>query len=204
MRLCKVLISAILLLALSCRSVQGCSCVEIFVSDRDEAAREFKAASVVFEGEVLSVERAKPFDLSTISPPLRPIYANRKPAVIGITFRVLRQYKGGNAQELTIYTDAHDSGDICAPVADPGERWFVYGYSGNDGKTYISFCSRTNRLEGASADLRSARGEPATAEDLIPAGEKDRLRSEPSLKEKGATLSGSIHRSNREVSVEQL
>jgi hypothetical protein len=197
MRIFKSL-AAIVLLAVSCKPAQGCSCVEVFVNDRDEAAREFKAASVVFEGEVLSVERAKPFDLSAISPEWRPMFASRKPAVIKITFRVLRQYKGGDAPELTIYTGATDSGDVCAPDADPGDRWFVYGYSGGDGKTYISFCSRTNSLESAGADLRFARGEPATSEDLIPAGEKDRLRSDPSLKEKGATLSGIIHRSDRE------
>jgi len=41
MRQWRALISAGLLLAVSCKSVRGCSCVEIFVSDRAEAAREF-------------------------------------------------------------------------------------------------------------------------------------------------------------------
>jgi hypothetical protein len=66
-----------------------------------------------------------------------------------------------------------------------------------DGKLYFTHCRRSTTIDEAGTELRYARGEPATEEDLMPREEKSRLDIEPELKENGATLSGTIRRFDR-------
>jgi hypothetical protein len=197
MRIFKSLIAVVLLLGLSCQTTQACSCGVTQLNARDDAARIFKEATVVFEGEVLSIEPAKPGDLSNFLPAERENISNREPVAAEITFRVLRQYKGDPKLEIRMYTGARDSAEPCQARYHAGDRWFIYGFLKKDGKLYFTDCNRSTTLDEAGAELRYARGEPATQEDLMPRSEKSRLENEPELKENGATLSGTIRRFDR-------
>jgi hypothetical protein len=176
----------------------ACSCSMPILNDRDGAAVQFKAASVVFEGEVVSVVSPPPpvMDLSAMSPITRDLITKNVANNVGvseITFRVLRKYKGAPGETVEIHLDS--AGSDCSIHAKAGEKWFVYGFSGEKGALTFSRCSRTNWLEGAGADLRFAKGEPAAEEDLIPGGEKFR-RDDPELKDGGATVSGRVRRAD--------
>ncbi len=197
MRIFKSLIAAVLLLGLFCQPAQACSCGVTQLNARDDAARIFKEATVVFEGEVLSIEPAKPGDLSNFLPAERENISNREPVAAEITFRVLRQYKGDPKLEIRMYTGARDSAEPCQARYHAGDRWFIYGFVKKDGKLYFTDCNRSTTLDNAGAEVRYARGEPATEEDLMPREEKERLDLDPDLKEKGATVSGSIRRFDR-------
>jgi hypothetical protein len=197
MRILRSLISAILFFGISCQSAQACACGVNQLNARDDAARVFSSATVVFEGEVLSIEPAKPGDLSNFLPAERENISNREPVAAEITFRVLRQYKGDPKLEIRIYTGARDSAEPCQARYHAGDRWFIYGFLKKDGKLYFTDCNRSTTLDEAGPELRNARGEPATEEDLMPRSEKSRLESEPELRENGATLSGSIRRFDR-------
>jgi hypothetical protein len=78
----------------------------------------------------------------------------------------------------------------------PGTKFFVYGFRGKDSKLYIEACSRTAGLEFAAADVRYARNEPATKEDLAPPGERMRLLLDPTLATSGAVLRGKVTRAD--------
>jgi len=77
-----------------------------------------------------------------------------------------------------------------------GDQWFVYGVAGDDGKLYIFPCTRTTPVKFAGPDIRYARNEAATLEDLMPPGEKER-RSDPNLARSGATLCGNVRRADK-------
>jgi hypothetical protein len=197
MRIFKSLISACILLAVFCLVTQACSCGVTSLSARDDAARVFKDATVVFEGEILSTEPAKQADLSQFSAEAREMITKRDPVSAEITFRVLRQYKGDPKLEIRMYTGARDSAEPCQARYHSGDRWFIYGFLKKDGKIYFTDCNRSTPLHEAGAEMRYARGEPATDEDLMPREEQQRLDNDPELKENGATLSGTIRRFDR-------
>jgi hypothetical protein len=180
-----------------CAPTHACSCSVTQLNARDDAARVFKDATVVFEGEILSIEPAKEADLSSFSPDARAMITGREPVAGEITFRVLRQYKGVPQLEIRMYTGARDSAEPCQLRYHPGDRWLIYGFQKKDGKLYFTDCNRSIALDKAGADLRFARGEPATEEDLMPRAERTRLELNPELKETGATLRGSIRRFDR-------
>lgn len=177
--LLRTLICTLALLGGTAKAVNACVCAGTNLNDRDEAAREFADAAVVFEGEVL--------------PGGREVQAATRNQ-FGITmapFRVIRSYKGLHSNWVEIYDS--EAGTDCSSGQFPvGEKWFVYGFAGRDGKIYTEACTRTGGLDDAEPDLRYARGEPPTKEDLIPPGEKSRLQSDPSLAKRGATLRGSV------------
>jgi len=166
--------------------VQACTCVEPVLSDRDSAAEQFKRASVVFEGEVLSVQRPE-IHVSSVVP------SYEHPGVSEITFRVLRSYKGAGSEIVHVYSDFATTS--CAVDAAPGERWFVYGFEHEDHKLHVVPCTRSGGLEGHGADVRLARGDPANPEDLVPWGDKTRLLFDHSLGDRGASLSGTVRNS---------
>jgi hypothetical protein len=199
MRIFKSLIAALLLFGVPCQSAQACTCGVNQLNARDDAARVFSGASVVFEGEVLSTEPAKLGDLSRFSADERENIFNREPVSAEITFRVLRQYKGDPKLEIRMYTGAHDSAEPCQALYHPGDRWFIYCFLKKDGKLYFTDCNRSTSLDAAGAEVRYARGESAIEEDLMPREEKQRLDDDPEMKENGATLSGTIRRFDRET-----
>jgi hypothetical protein len=79
MRISKSLIAVPLLLGMSCQSTQACTCGVTEQNARDAAESVFKEATVVFEGEVLSTEPAKPGDLSNFTADERENISNREP-----------------------------------------------------------------------------------------------------------------------------
>ena len=164
----------------SLRTAQACVCSEPAVSDREEAAAEFQAAAVVFEGELLPGGH----EISTW---------NGKPGLSMIPFRVIRSYKRASDEFLEVY-DAHAGTDCGFGEPKPGTKFFVYGFRGEDGKIYIQACSRTASLDAAGADIRFGRNDPPTKEDLAPPGEKWRLYRDPTLTERGASLIGKVRR----------
>jgi hypothetical protein len=162
-------------LAGNLRTAQACVCSGAAVSDRDEAAAEFQAAAVVFEGEVLPGGHEITTYLSVIP------------------FRVTKSYKGASEEVLEIY-DASAGTDCGFGEQKPGMKFFVYGFRDGDGKVHFHACSRTTYLDGAGADIRFARNEPATKQDLAPPGERWRLYRDPTLAQRGASLKGTVRR----------
>jgi hypothetical protein len=135
---------------------------------------------VVFEGELLPGGH----EISTW---------NGKPGLSMIPLRVTRSYKGASGEFLEVY-DANAETDCGFGEPKPGTRFFVYGFRGKDGKIYIQACSRTASLDAAGTDIRFARNDPPTKEDLAPPGERWRLYRDPTLAERGASLMGTVRR----------
>ena len=179
----RVWLIGLLLVGGTTPEVRACVCSSQIVNDREAAAQQFQAATVVFEGEVVLV-----------SMPTRSGGSGSGEGVSEITLRVIRSYKGSQADSMVLYDGAAETD--CGFGARPGEKLFVYGFAGKDGKIYLQACGRSAGLEQAAADLRFARGEQPTPEDLSPPGERLRLYSDPSLAKRGATLSGSVRRSD--------
>jgi len=163
------------------RAAEACVCSNQNLNDREEAAAQFKAATLVFEGEVLAGSRE-------ISP------SGNESGLRMIPFRVLRSYKGNSGESVEIY-DAM-AGTDCSGEPKPGTKLFVYGLKGEDDKIYIRACSRTTTLDSAGPDIRFARGETATSEDLAPPGEKWRLYRDPTLETRGSSIKGVVSRSD--------
>jgi hypothetical protein len=179
----KTLLISLLLFVLSVvltpKTTKACTCSSQLLNDREDVARQFAGAAVVFEGEVISGG-------SEI------VAASRDKMGLSVTvFRVIRFYKGERAESSQIF-DAMAGTSCALGQPAPGEKYFVYGFQGKDGKIYYQACSRTGPLESAGPDLRYARGEPATKEDLSPPGQKWRLRGD--FATRGATLRGNVHR----------
>jgi len=163
------------------KTTNACVCSDPILSDREDAAAQFGAAAVVFEGEVM------PGGSLIVAP------SSDKSNMSMTVFRVIRTYKGERGNSIQIF-DASAGTDCGFGQPLPGEKYFVYGFQGEDGKIYRQACTRTTGLEFAGPDLRYARGEEATKEDLRPPGEKQRLRGDPSLATRGATLRGNVRR----------
>jgi hypothetical protein len=171
------------LVVLTPETTRACSCsIEgTHISDREVAASEFAAAAVVFEGEVLRLDADG-----------APIKGDE---IRGSTilFRVIRSYKGDRTETIQIFDPMGGSNCGFDQSAVHG-KYFVYGFQGKDGKILIQTCGRTGPLASAGPDLRYARGEPAAQEDLLQPNEKWRLRNDPTLATRGATLRGKVHR----------
>jgi hypothetical protein len=182
MRTGLIFVFVVLALGGSARTAEACSCASQILSDRDEAASEFAAATLVFEGEVLAGDK-------TVATP------KGQDGLSVIVFRVVHSYKGSHEETIQIFDAA--AGSTCAfGQPEPGQKYFVYGYKRKDGKTYVEACTRTTGLESAGADIRYARGEPASKEDAAPAGEKWRLRDDPTLVTSGITVRGFVRRAD--------
>lgn len=180
MRIKTILLIVALCSAATLRTAQACVCSNPVVSDREEATAEFQSAAMVFEGELLPGGH----EIST---------RNGKLGLSIIRFRVIRSYKGTSDEILEVY-DASAGTDCGFGDPKPGTKFFVYGFRGKDGKIYIQACSRTAFLDSAGADIRLARNELPTKEDLAPPGERWRLYRDPTLTERGASLVGRVHR----------
>ena len=153
----------------------ACTCSTPVLSDRDDAANQFEAAKAVFEGEVVSVQDLK---------------ESGDPTLTEFTFKIIQSFKGFKEPTVRVFSDSEHT--TCASGIKAGDKLFVYAFEGKQDKLYITACGRTGSLEETAADRRYARGEPATPEDRIPAGEKWRLIDDPALKHSGATFSGEV------------
>ena len=167
----------------SLRTVQACTCAGPAVSDRDDAAAEFRDATVVFEGEV----SASPKEI------VAPTGSHLGLSVI--QFRVLRAYKGSLGNSIQLFDEMAGT-DCGSDTLKPGQKLFVYGFEGSDHKTYIQACTRTTLLDYAGPDIRFARNESPTKEDLLPPGERRRLDRDPTLRRRGASISGAVRRAD--------
>jgi len=169
------LLTLCLFLSVVLDQARACSCVTPVLSDRDGAAEQFEVAKAVFAGEVTAIK-----DL-TVSGDAQ---------LTEFTFKIVEPFKGIKESTVELFSDFEHTS--CASGIKAGDRLFVYAFEGKEGKLYITPCSRTGSLEEAGTDIRFARGEPAILEDRIPYGEKWRLLDDPTMSEKGATLSGVV------------
>jgi len=179
MRNKSLLFYVVLSIAGAVQTAPACVCSSQDLNDREAAAAQFAEAAVVFEGEVV------PGGHEVVTP------SRDKPGLSLIMFRVIRSYKGGHDELIQVY-DSMAGTDCAFGQPAPGEKYFVYGFRGTDGKIYVQACTRTTTLDFAGPDLRYARGEPPKKEDLVPPGEKWRLQMDSSLATSGATLRGSV------------
>lgn len=177
MKLIKVLVLA-LCLASTTRTARACSCAGTPLSERDAAAEDFDAAQSVFTGEVISTKNLMDTNESGRGP-------------TEFTFKIIQSFKGDKSSAVPVFSSMEHTD--CAFGLKVGDRLFVYAFEGKDGRLHVAPCDRTSSLESAGADLRFALGQPATAEDRVPADERFRLDLEPELKTTGATLSGQVH-----------
>ncbi|MGB7284265.1 MAG: carboxypeptidase-like regulatory domain-containing protein [Candidatus Acidiferrum sp.] len=182
MRAKLIAVASVLFFCAGLRTARACVCSQSLLNDRESAQAEFKKAAVVFEGEVSSP---------------RQVIAATTPEGFGgldlILFRVVRAYKGSLGDTVNLY-DAYAGTDCDPGELKAGDKLFIYGFKGTDGKIYIQPCSRTTFMKYAGPDLRFARNEPPTAEDVEPPGEKWRLYRHPSLRNTGASLIGVVRR----------
>ena len=145
----------------------ACVCSPRGENEREDAALAFAEAAVVFEGEITA--------------------ARTQGTDVIIQFKVTRAYKGidGGSIEVIESWAYSDCGFGLPPT---GVTYFIYGFKAKDGKFYIGSC----RSLWGGPDLRYARGEPPTEDDLVPFDEKLRLHAHPSLATQGATLRGKV------------
>ena len=156
-----------LLMFCSTHRVSACVCSQRGENEREEASLAFADAAVVFEGEV-TASRAEGSD-------------------VVITFKVARAYKGLSSDSIELI-ERYAFGDCGFGQPVNGAKYFIYGFKSKDGKIGIGSC---RPLWGA-ADLRYARGEPPTEDDLMPFDERLRLIEHPSFRTQGAALRGKV------------
>ena len=166
----------------SIQTAQACVCSGPAVNDREDAAAEFKDAAVVFEGEV------------SVSPK-EIVKTGNQWGLSVIQFRVLRAYKGNLGESIQLFVSMAGA-DCGFNTLNPGQKLFVYGFEDKEHKIYIQACTRTTLLDYAGPDIRFARNESATKDDLVPPGERRRLARDPTLKRRGASISGVVRRAN--------
>jgi hypothetical protein len=183
MRLRAASLTVAFCLAGSLQTAQACVCSGPAVNDREDAAAEFRDAAVVFEGEV----SASPKEI---------VAPTGSQLGLSVTqFRVLRAYKGNLGDSIQLF-DSMAGTDCGSDALRPGQKLFVYGFEDKAHKIYIQACTRTAFLEFAGPDIRFARNEPPTKEDLVPPGERRRLDRDPTLKRRGASISGVVRRAD--------
>jgi hypothetical protein len=183
MRLKATLLMVAFCFAGSLQTAQACVCSGPAVNDREDAAAEFRDAAVVFEGEV----SASPKEI------VAPTGSQLGLGVI--QFRVLRTYKGNLGDSIQLF-DSMAGTDCGSGALRPGQKLFVYGFEDKEHKIYIQACTRSTLLEFAGPDIRFARNEPPTKEDLVPPGERRRLERDRTLERRGASISGIVRRAD--------
>ena len=103
-----------------------------------------------------------------------------------VTFSVEKSIRGTNEKTVEIFTSSSEAS--CGYPFKQGERYFVYGRKGSDGKYHESLCGATTLLKNAEDDLEYVKdiedGKPGTRifgrvyEDKQPTL-KDKRTSEP-------------------------
>lgn len=135
-----VLICATLLLATDARCAWACDC------DVPPAAAAIDGSAAIFAGEVTSLRGLGP-NVSGAS-------------TLAVTFAVSRVWKGDMQPTTTIFTAAGGT-PICGYEFEEGQEYLVYARLAGTTLRYtqpitgleVSFCSRTQPLANATADL---------------------------------------------------
>jgi MYXO-CTERM domain-containing protein len=104
---------------------RACSCLA------QDAATAFEGAASVFEGRVVSIEPAGEMQLE-------------------VRIRVVRTWKGADAEEVTVTTPAQSAG--CGYGFEVDHHYLVYSDAGEEHES-VSLCSNTKPIEQAEAEL---------------------------------------------------
>jgi MYXO-CTERM domain-containing protein len=142
--------------AISPSRAAACSCLAM------PADAAFETAASVFEGRVISIEPASEMQLE-------------------VRLRVVRTWKGADAEEVTVYTASQ--GATCGYEFALDRSYLVYTDAASaegdaPGTELVSLCSNTKPVEDAAAELAEL-GPGATPVDpgqglgAAPAGEED-------------------------------
>jgi hypothetical protein len=160
----------------------ACVCSRRGENAREAAPLAFEEAAIVFEGEVTAIR--------AVTPAPNPSSSFAEPASAVTTLNVTRAYKGINSSSIELIEEWADSD--CG-IGEPavGTPLFIYGFKGQDGMLYIHACLPVFP-SSAGPDLRYARGEPPTEDDLVPFDEELRLFGHPDLATMGAILRGKV------------
>jgi hypothetical protein len=147
----------ILILCLgSARTAISCSCVEHEGLLEDRVAEAFAIATVVFFGEVESVETV--VEKNTMASG-RQVSTEAQVAHI----KVLRSWKGDKKAGDVVLARTTTTCCLCGLAVKQQERLLVYAYG--EAPISLSICSRTTKTDLGSADIpvleRIKRGEPA-------------------------------------------
>ena len=111
-----------------------------------------------------------------------------------IQFRV-RAYKGNLGDSIQLF-DSMAGTDCGSDAQGSGQKLFVYGFEDKSTRFTFRLVLVPTLLEFAGPDIRFARNEPPTKEDLVPPGERRRLDRNPTLKTRGASISGVVRRAD--------
>lgn len=106
-------------------SARACSCMA------QDPAAAFEGAASVFEGRVLSIEPAGEMQLE-------------------VRIRVVRTWKGADAEEITVTTPAQSAG--CGYGFEVEHHYLIYSDAGEEHES-VSLCSNTKPIEQAEAEL---------------------------------------------------
>jgi MYXO-CTERM domain-containing protein len=125
-----------LLVAFACLAVLGfeakahaCSCLA------QDAAAAFEGAASVFEGRVVAIDPAGEMQLE-------------------VRLRVVRTWKGADAEEFTVNTAANSA--ACGYGFEVDHSYLVYTNAASDaeeGHEQVSLCSNTKPIESAETEL---------------------------------------------------
>jgi len=148
----------------------ACVCSPRGDNEREDAEQAFAEAAVVFEGDVAS--------------------ARTQGEDVIIMFKVTRAYKGLDSDSIEVI-ERYAYSDCGFGQPHNGMTFFIYGFRDKSGKISIGSC-RPIFPRDAGADIRYARGEAPTDDDLVPFDEKFRLMGHPNLATQGSTLRGKV------------
>ena len=109
----------------SCRDAFGCSCVE-----PKPPAEALEESKTVFSGKVVSIDSNEFGKL--------------------VTFDVDRAWKGVSKDRVTAATPANSA--ACGYDFEEGREYLIYSHD-DEGSLSVIICSRTQPLDGATADL---------------------------------------------------
>jgi endonuclease YncB( thermonuclease family) len=145
------------------REAQSCECGDT------RAATCFKDASVIFEGEVLSMQIRTHALLEGMT-----LTKQTTTEHTVFTLKVGRVYKGAPPKTVRVATGIGTSDGSAAPDCsfpfEIGRRYLVYGYSEireNGGLLATSICTGTNLISEAGRYLRHLQGKLPTKEDML-------------------------------------
>jgi micrococcal nuclease len=158
------MVAVIIILAL-CHAPECCSCE----CGDTRAASCFRQASMIFEGEVASMQIRAHALFEGMTPTKRSITEYTV-----FTLKVGRVYKGTPSKFVRVATGIGTADGSAAPDCsfpfEIGQKYLVYGLAGireSGGLLYTNICVGTNRMEEAGLNLRHLQGKPPTQEDKL-------------------------------------
>jgi ferredoxin-fold anticodon binding domain-containing protein len=136
----RLLLLTVVLFALRASPLRACTCAEFGGNTREKVEREYRDASVIFEGKVESIETR--FMEDALGAFDRRV----------VTLRILRVYKGPNGKTVILRTGTSEAD--CGVDFQAGKTYLVYAYQDAAGQLSTNICTRTRRLWRATADRR--------------------------------------------------